>query len=143
MGAKQSKPTWLKSEGVVGALNLNTCKQCVPCCGAFWGGPNPCCAGVSRPSGDEWQSALSAGFQDHLDEAWEVAKHAPRMCGCCMDPMNVKPALDAEWTPKANEFLKDHGLEVSVRTFYTQSGAGLVLQFRKLEPRRQPPHPSV
>ena len=132
MGAKQSKPNWKGGDGIIGALNLNTAKQCFPCCGIWWGcyNPCPCAAGVRPPVGPEWDAAMASGFQDVLDDAWPVAQQAT--WGCCMDPMKVKPLLDADWTQKANALLAEHGLVLEVCTFYTDKGAGLMLQLKKL-----------
>ena len=49
--------------------------------------------------------------------------------------MRAKPALDNDWTGRANTYLATHGLTVEVCAFYTYNGQSasphLVVQFSK------------
>ena len=53
----------------------------------------------------EWDAA-KPGFEPLLAEGATIALKAG---GCCMNPFSAKSALDAEWTPKANEYLTQKG----------------------------------
>ncbi len=121
---------------VIGAYELDVCYN-MPCCKC--GGPwhnctaacCPCCKGLAKPSGPEWEAA-EAGFEPFLAEA---ATTAFKVGGCCMDVFKVKANLDADWTTRANTYLATHGLKVEVCAFYTSDGKSahphLVLQFSK------------
>eukprot|EP00326_Haptolina_ericina_P008476 CAMPEP_0181224680 /NCGR_PEP_ID=MMETSP1096-20121128/31261_1 /TAXON_ID=156174 ORGANISM="Chrysochromulina ericina, Strain CCMP281" /NCGR_SAMPLE_ID=MMETSP1096 /ASSEMBLY_ACC=CAM_ASM_000453 /LENGTH=92 /DNA_ID=CAMNT_0023317789 /DNA_START=96 /DNA_END=374 /DNA_ORIENTATION=- len=90
---------------------------------------------MSTPTGPEWEAA-QPGFQTFLDEAATVGSAAGKGCCNCYDVMKMKAELDKEWTAKANEYLKAHGLILEVHAFYTSDGKSshphLVLQFKKL-----------
>merc|ERR1711924_162455 len=122
-----------KGGTVIGALEINNC--CI-CPGTRHGGCCTCCCpGLASPSGLEWDSA-KPGFEPMLKEAAHIAHNqAAKGCCGCHDVFNQKSKLDAEWTPKANEFLGQHGLSVEVCAFVTSDGKNahphLVLQFTK------------
>jgi len=129
---------------VIGALELNQCKDCGCCTVSFcpdWEGCDTCkgcCPGIASPSGPEWDAA-SPGFAPLLEEATVICfKESPKSCGgCCPDVFAMKRILDEKWTGRANEYLKTHNLEVKVLAFVTSDGKSssphLVLQFRKAD----------
>ena len=133
-----------KGGTVVGALELNLCKDSCCMCAPAWNGCcmgsnacKSCCPGLVSPNGPEWEAA-QAGFKVLQDEAYHIAMvEAPKRCGCCSDVFTIKRLLDEKWTERANEFLKEHGLSVEVCAFFTSDGKSssphLVLQFTKVD----------
>jgi len=130
-----------KGGEVVGALELNLCYD-VPCCkcGDPWYNcctetMCPCCPGITKPKGAEWDAAKE-GMKPFLEEAKTTVFAKGKACGgCCIDVFKAKEALDADWTTRVNAYLETHGLSVEVCAFYTSDGKSttphLVMQFSK------------
>lgn len=134
-------PSFSGGPDVIGAIQYNFCADCCPffpvacaptqsgdCCAS-------CCPGVAKPKGPEWEAAMAAGFQSHIDKIHGIVQADKACCGC-PDPIRLKNTFDQEWTPAANEFLKPHGLKVEVSGFYTYNGQSsqpnLFFQFKKV-----------
>jgi len=124
---------------VVGGMELNMCLDCpIGICGSAWHSCSccGCCPGLKAPSGPEWDAA-AAGFEPFKEECVKICFDKASSCCCnCPDCFKMKANLDADWTNRANEYLKAHGLKVEVHAFYTSDGKSstphLVLQFSKV-----------